>query len=135
MNEHKIPSKREIKETAQRITVEDITSVVNRKTEISDKLDKIDKNVFTKLHNQVNLFQSMLEDHISSRYQNFNTETIGSAVVAIKYFLSPGDYIPDSSQPLGYFDDAEVASQVMISSQQEIEEYIKWKDLNVNDYY
>lgn len=135
MDSQKIPTKREIKEEAHKFNTDDIKSFINRKPEIQAKMEKIDRNIFPKLCNQVQLFSSMLEDHVDGAYPNFNHDTVGSAVVALKYFLSPGDYIPDSANPAGYFDDVEVASQVMISSQQEIEEYIKWKGLNVKDYY
>jgi uncharacterized membrane protein YkvA (DUF1232 family) len=135
MNEQKIPTKKEIKETARKVRNEDVELLINRKTEINSKLDIIDKNVFPKLHNQVKLFSLMLEDHANRTYRNFDAETISSVVLALKYFLSPGDYIPDTSYPLGYFDDAEVAFQVMISSQNVIQDYIKWKELEVKDYF
>lgn len=109
--------------------------MVNRIDEISDKLDKIDKNVFPKFCNQIQLLYAMLDNHLNNSYRNFNPETLGSAVVALKYFLSPGDYLPDASLPAGYFDDVEVVTQVMISHQQELEDYIKWKGLNVEDYF
>lgn len=78
---------------------------------------------------QFRLFIQMMQDYFAKRYTNISKWTWVSVIVAVLYFLSPIDIIPDFAIPfVGYVDDAFVLGFMARQLMKEIKKYEIWKN-------
>ena len=71
-------------------------------------------------------------DFYEGNYKEVPWGTIAAIVVALLYFVSPIDLIPDFIPVAGYIDDAFVISLAMKFIKDDIERYREWKKNNSN---
>lgn len=75
-------------------------------------------------------FFSMARDWMSGAYRNVSAKTIALSIIAIAYFISPVDIIPDWILGLGQIDDALILAMVLASMHDELQNYRSWRELN-----
>ena len=104
--------------------------------ELIEKVDEVYKTVpasETAL-SYIPLMMSLVKDHVKKEYTKTSQASMVSVVVALMYFVSPLDLIPDTIPMAGYVDDAVVISGCLALIRDEIEEYIAWSKDNGQDF-
>lgn len=76
---------------------------------------------------KLHLFIELVKDYSKGEYRNITTSTIITVIVAIIYFVSPFDLVPDFVIGLGIFDDAAVIGYTIKKISAELDDYTKWK--------
>ena len=71
---------------------------------------------------------AMLGDFIAGKYRDVPWKTIAAITVAILYFASPIDLIPDFIPLIGYLDDAFVIALAVDLIRENLEIYRKWRN-------
>ena len=69
----------------------------------------------------------MMKAYFKGDYREIPWETMALIVVAVVYFVSPIDLIPDFIPIAGYIDDAFVISLVVASAQSEMDDFEEWE--------
>ena len=80
------------------------------------------------------LLASLVRNHVKKEYTKTSKGSMVSVVVALMYFVSPYDLIPDTIPMAGYVDDAVVISGCLALIRSEVEEYIAWCKDNGQDF-
>lgn len=99
-----------------------------------DKLSK--QNVVDALGKNVDDFKTLLRMAklwLSRRYRNINKQSIILVIVAIIYFITPTDFVPDFILGLGYIDDISVLKWVLVQISKDLEEFKKWEEKKDKD--
>lgn len=65
----------------------------------------------------------------TGKYKNVPWQTIVLAIVAVAYFVSPVDLIPDFIPVIGYIDDALVIGLVIAAIKGDINNFLEWESL------
>jgi uncharacterized membrane protein YkvA (DUF1232 family) len=73
------------------------------------------------------LFIRMISSWITRKYTRMSNESLVYTVLAIIYFVTPTDFVPDFILGLGFIDDITVIAWVMEKIKVDIEEYKKWE--------
>ena len=73
------------------------------------------------------LFVRMISAWITRKYTNLSNESLVYTVLAIIYFVTPTDFVPDFILGLGFVDDITVIAWVMDKIKTDIEEFKKWE--------
>ena len=93
-----------------------------------DKLNKKTiKETFGKNWEDLKLLLRFVKQSSSRNYKNVSTQTIIYATVAIIYFLTPADFIPDVVVAAGYLDDIIVLKWVLKAIGKELEQFKQWE--------
>ena len=90
------------------------------------KFDKNEQKVVEFVNNMKKLYK-LVKTYYSDEYKNINIESIVWAIVAINYFISPVDFIPDSMENVGYIDDMIVMYFVLSNIKSELDEFLIWE--------
>lgn len=64
---------------------------------------------------------------VSRKYTGIETQTILYTIVAVVYFLTPTDFVPDFLLGLGYVDDIAVISWVLGMIKEDLEKFKSWE--------
>ncbi len=67
---------------------------------------------------------------MARRYTKVSRQTIVYSILALVYFVTPTDFIPDFLLGLGYVDDLAVIGWVLNKIQIELNEFKKWESSN-----
>jgi len=113
----------------------DVNEVIEKSDKIINKSEKLDKNVLSKLFNQIQLTVEMLRDYKTKAYREIPWRTISLITVALLYFLNPFDIIPDLLPVLGFTDDAIAFASIFKSVQSDLVKYAKWKGYEDEKYF
>jgi uncharacterized membrane protein YkvA (DUF1232 family) len=84
--------------------------------------DALGKNV-----DDLKTLMRMAKLWISRRYRNISKQSIILVIVAIIYFITPTDFVPDFILGLGYIDDISVLKWVMVQIASDLEAFKKWE--------
>jgi len=79
-----------------------------------------------KLVEPISIFIRMLKAHFSG-VKKLSSSTLGLVVLALVYFLSPIDIIPDFLGVFGFADDLSVILAVFAKLKDEVEEFLDWE--------
>jgi uncharacterized membrane protein YkvA (DUF1232 family) len=91
------------------------------------KLSKVAKNPkVQKLIQPIQIFIRMLKAHFRGEHR-IALSTLGMIVLALVYFLSPVDFIPDFLGFLGFADDLSVVLAVYAKVKDEVEQFLEWE--------
>ncbi len=124
-----------IEHESQEVTPEEVDEVIVHEDEIREKSEKLNKDKFGKLYNQVKLALQMVKDYKAGRYREIPWRTIGLLTVGVLYFLNPFDLMPDLIPLLGLTDDAVALAAIFKSIQSDLKLYCEWRGLDLNDYF
>lgn len=75
-------------------------------------------------------FVQLLKKYFSKEYTMVPIGTVIAITSALLYFINPLDLIPDAIPGIGYLDDAGVIAICLPLVKDDIDEFIKWRDLN-----
>jgi len=91
------------------------------------KLSKVANNPKVKKFIQpVQIFIRMIKAHFRGEHK-IAFSTLGLIVLALVYFLSPVDLIPDFLGVLGFADDLSVVMAVYAKVKDEVEQFLEWE--------
>lgn len=99
-----------------------------------EKLTK--QNVKDALGKNVDDFKTLLRMAklwLSRRYRNISKQSIILVIVAIIYFITPTDFVPDFILGLGYIDDISVLKWVLVQISKDLENFKKWEEEKEKD--
>jgi uncharacterized membrane protein YkvA (DUF1232 family) len=71
---------------------------------------------------------AMLKDIVMGKYTNYSSWSLIVIVIAVLYFVSPIDFIPDFIFALGLVDDGVVIVWAYSTILKEIERYDQWRE-------
>ncbi|MDR7129107.1 uncharacterized membrane protein YkvA (DUF1232 family) [Algoriphagus sp. 4150] len=83
-----------------------------------------------KLIEPVSVFIRMTKAHFNGSHKLSNS-TLGLILLALVYFVSPIDIIPDFLGVIGYADDLSVVLAIYAKIQDEISEFLNWERTQV----
>lgn len=94
---------------------------------VGSKLAKLAENPKVKaLTAPVMIFVRMIKAHFSGEYK-ISFGTLGLIVLALVYFLSPVDFIPDFLGFFGFADDLSIVLAVYAKVKDEVEGFLEWE--------
>ena len=95
---------------------------------VKEKLNK--QSVLDALGTNVDDFKTLLrmaKFWISRKYRNISKQSIVLVIVALIYFITPTDFVPDFIIGLGYVDDISVLKWVLTQIGNDLAEFKKWE--------
>jgi uncharacterized membrane protein YkvA (DUF1232 family) len=92
-----------------------------------EKAQHVDKRAFKDLWLYLLAMLRLIRSYCSGKYKQISWEALLSIIVAIAYFTSPLDLIPDFLPGIGYIDDAMIIRFVYRSVKTELERFIEWE--------
>lgn len=99
--------------------------------QVGDKLAKLAHNPkVKKLTAPVLVFIRMVKAHFSGRHR-IEVSTLGLIVLALVYFISPIDLIPDFLGFFGFADDLSVVLAVYAKVKDEVDNFLEWERTQV----
>lgn len=102
--------------------LEELLQKTERKLQVIPKLgDKL---------SHIPVFASLIKSYVKKEYTEVPMGTIIAVLAAIIYFVSPIDIIPDVFPGVGHIDDAAVIVACLSLVDSDIEDYIKWREIN-----
>ncbi|MBS1514817.1 MAG: DUF1232 domain-containing protein [Bacteroidetes bacterium] len=125
----------ELKKKSSEVNDEDFKNVINSEVSVKKRADKLNKNVFSKLLNQLSLSYEMIKDYKSKRYTDIPWRTIALIIGAILYFVNPFDIVPDLLPVIGFTDDAVAFAAIFRSAQGDLLRYCEWKGYDPEKYF
>lgn len=130
-------AQKKILEMIENITESDVKKIVDNKDDILSKLSTSGFKVGA-IASQVGNVEQLIEDmktmlemvvdYVSGNYKEVPWNTIAAIVVALIYFLSPIDLIPDFIPIVGYTDDITVVLACIKHIKKDLDKYRNWKD-------
>lgn len=91
------------------------------------KLSKVANNPKVQRFIQpIQIFIRMIKAHFRGDHK-IAFSTLGLIVLALVYFLSPADFIPDFLGVLGFADDLSVVMAVYAKVKDEVEQFLDWE--------
>lgn len=98
---------------------------------VGAKLGKLAGNSkVMKLAEPVQVFIRMIRAHIKGTHK-ISLSTLGLIVLAMVYFLSPIDFIPDFLGIIGFADDLSVVLAVYAKVKDEVDGFLEWERTQV----
>jgi len=86
-----------------------------------------DKGPLTDLWNNLTALFRLLQAYIRHEYTDIPWGSLVMVIVAITYFVSPLDLIPDWIPVAGYLDDAAVIAFVIAQIKTDINNFLQWE--------
>lgn len=96
-------------------------------SEIPDRMQK--------LVNQVRLLLDLADDYATGRYRAVSWLSLGVAVVAALFFLSPADVIPDWIPVVGQLDDMAAIAIALKVLKRDMIKYCRFRGLDPAEYF
>lgn len=101
-----------------------------------NKVDELLRKVMYKLGNlpviggvfsDIPILVDMVKDYVNGAYREVPVASIIMIIIALMYFISPVDIIPDVVPFLGKLDDAAIISLVLVALHNDIADYKNFK--------
>ena len=93
----------------------------------TEKAKQADKSAFKDLWPYLLAMLRLIRAFCSGKYKRVPWENLISVIVAIAYFVSPLDLIPDFLPGVGYLDDAMIVRFVYRSVKAELDRFMEWE--------
>ena len=91
------------------------------------KANQADKGTFKDLWPYLLAMLRLVRAFCTGKYKKIPWESLISIIVAVAYFASPLDLIPDFLPGIGYLDDAMIVRVVYRSVRAELERFLEWE--------
>jgi uncharacterized membrane protein YkvA (DUF1232 family) len=99
-------------------------------SDVGQKLVKASKNSkIQQVLEPISIFIRMVKAHFSGAHKLSNS-TLGMVLLALIYFLSPFDFMPDFLGLMGFVDDASVILAVYAKLKNEVNEFLVWEKIH-----
>lgn len=125
----------ELRKKSSEVSEKDVTKVLKNEESVKKRSEKLNKNVFGKLLNQLSLAYEMIKDFKSRRYVDVPWRTITLIIGAVLYFINPFDIVPDILPVIGFTDDAVAFAAIFRSVQGDLLRYCEWKGYDPEKYF
>jgi uncharacterized membrane protein YkvA (DUF1232 family) len=103
--------------------------VRNLLSDVGQKLVKASKNSkIQQVVEPISIFIRMVKAHFSGTHKLSNS-TLGMVLLALVYFLSPFDLMPDFLGLVGFVDDASVVLAVYAKIKTEVNGFLEWEKI------
>ena len=93
----------------------------------TEKAKQADKGAFKDLWPYLLAMLRLIRAFCSGKYRRVSWESLISVIVAIAYFASPLELIPDFLPGVGYLDDAMIVRFVYRSAKAELNRFMEWE--------
>lgn len=98
-------------------------------SDVGQKLVKASKNSkIQQVVEPISIFIRMVKAHFSGTHKLSNS-TLGMVLLALVYFLSPFDLMPDFLGLVGFVDDASVVLAVYAKIKTEVNGFLEWEKI------
>lgn len=98
---------------------------------VGEKIAKVGRNAkVQKFIQPIQIFIRMIKAHFKGEHK-IGFSTLGLIVLALVYFLSPIDLIPDFLGVIGFADDLSVVLAVYAKVKDEVEQFLEWERTQV----
>jgi uncharacterized membrane protein YkvA (DUF1232 family) len=98
-------------------------------SDVGQKLVKASKNSkIQQVVEPMSIFMRMVKSHFSGTHKLSNS-TLGMVLLALVYFLSPFDLMPDFLGLVGFVDDVSVVLAVYAKIKTEVNEFLEWEKI------
>jgi len=114
-------------EKAAEIAPRDVAGVLERAGEVRAKVERL--GVQEGLRRRLDVALHLLRDHVTDECPQIPLYTVAVLAVAVLYFLSPIDAIPDELPRIGTIDDALVLELAFDIARAGIQRYCDFKDV------
>jgi uncharacterized membrane protein YkvA (DUF1232 family) len=105
--------------------------VVELVKNVGEKLSNLAHNPkVRKLTEPLQVFIRMIKAHFKGQHK-IEFSTLGLIVLALVYFISPIDLIPDFLGAIGFVDDLSVVLAVYAKLKNEVEQFLEWERTQV----
>jgi uncharacterized membrane protein YkvA (DUF1232 family) len=99
-------------------------------SDVGQKLVKASNNSkIQQVLEPISIFIRMVKAHFSGAHKLSNS-TLGMVLLALIYFLSPFDFMPDFLGLMGFVDDASVVLAVYAKLKIEVNEFLVWEKIH-----
>jgi uncharacterized membrane protein YkvA (DUF1232 family) len=99
-------------------------------SDVGQKLVKASNNSkIQQVLEPISIFIRMVKAHFSGAHKLSNS-TLGMVLLALIYFLSPFDFMPDFLGLMGFVDDASVILAVYAKLKNEVNEFLVWEKIH-----
>ncbi|SHK30540.1 YkvA family protein [Tepidibacter formicigenes] len=105
--------------------IKDLLKKVSEKTNEMEKYEK--KAPISELLENINILYRLIKAYYDKEYRDIAIQSVIWAIVAITYFVSPVDFIPDSMRNIGYIDDILVVLFVLKSIKHDVDDFLNWE--------
>lgn len=92
-----------------------------------EKANHIERGTFKELWPYLLAMLRLIRAFCTGKYKQIAWESLISIIVAVAYFASPLDLIPDFLPGIGYLDDAMIVRFVFRSVRTELERFMEWE--------
>lgn len=108
---------------------EKVSNVIKKARKIFERLHNLPK--CAELSEHICDFCDLLSDYFDGVYQNLPLSTIVALLAGLLYLVLPFDVIADFLPAIGWIDDAAILSFVILAEQNDVKEYLAWKENRV----
>lgn len=122
----KKPDEEFVKEGAEKVTPEDIETVVERSEDINKRFSA--KGPLKRFIEDGKVLSALIKDWRAGRYRQALYGTIAAAAFALLYVLNPFDIVPDVLPFIGAVDDAAVLGACLMLVERDLRQYRGWKE-------
>ena len=128
----------DILEKAKSLFGKQVQALAGQESKVRELLSNVGKKI-TKfgehpkvkmLIDPVSIFIRMITAHFSGKHK-LSGSTLGLLLLALVYFLSPVDFIPDFLGFMGFADDISVVLAVYAKVKNEVEKFLDWEKIQV----
>ena len=124
----------EIVEKAKNLFGKQVDMIVRQEQKVVELLKNVGQKLVTLAHNPkvqkltapIQIFIRMIKAHFRGDHKMEMT-TLGLIVLALVYFISPIDLIPDFLGFFGFADDLSVVLAVYAKVKNEVERFLEWE--------
>lgn len=122
----KKPDEEYVKEGAEKITPEDITTAAEQSEEINKQFSA--RGPLKRFIEDGKMLTALIKDWRAGNYRKAMYGTIAAAAFALLYVFNPFDLIPDVLPIIGAVDDAAVIGACLMLIERDLRLYRNWKE-------
>jgi uncharacterized membrane protein YkvA (DUF1232 family) len=123
-----------LRRATQRLRQRQLGRLVTSREALFERLQGVPQRM-QKLTNEVKLLLELADDYTSGRYRDVRWYSLGVAVAAALYFVSPVDAISDALPGVGQVDDLLVIAIAMRVVKRDLLAYARWRGLDPEEYF